>query len=286
MSLNNLLNKYSQIFFYIGLSVFNPIKNYNQLTRPHRHGSHLIRHYIYIAIIVFLVSLCWIVTYILPLNAIYVIITIMYLLGSLMCVTSIVENYLFFDSLPSIHYHFYEINLLFNKYRSHWASLLTYKSFEQMYQIHTFLFLIIFVVHIVTAIIFLERSHYLYVAVPYFLLEMFEKMNALHVQLYIDLHLNMIKYVNAFICEFDTNTEIELISIQSYIFDSTATVMLQLQLFKLIHHKLWIISKLITKRFGWTMVIINAKTFIGLTYSVFYVFVRLEENYKLVLRKY
>lgn len=289
MSLNNLLKKYSRIFFLLGLSVFDPTKNRNQLSEPQQHRvSRLIYHMMYIAITLFLIISCWIVNYTLPFTSLSVILAIIYLLGNLMSITTITENYLFPNSLPLIHRHFREINLLFDKSGNERSSPETYQTFEKIYQKRLLSDFIILIVHISSSILFLQKIRFLYVIIPFFLLEILGKLILLHALFYIDMLFYMMKCFNEFIRTFHANDEIEPFSSRRNIFESDAIQMSsQLQLFKLIHHKLWTVAKLITKRFGWTTVIISGKTLFVLTYSVFYIFVRLEEKspYRMVVRK-
>lgn len=285
MCLDNLLEKYSRYFYFIGLSVFDPTKNHNRMNKPHQRWTHFIFHYIYIAITVFLIILCWVVSYTLPFNALSVILGIVFWLSNLMSVISIVENYYFIDSLPLAQQHFRQIHLLFDKYRHEFASPITYQSFEKRYQKHSLLLLSILFIHISTSMFFPENSQYYSFIVPLLILEAIGKLITLHVLFYVDLLFYIMKCFNAFIDTFDVN---ETISTHQSMYDSNAMLISQLHLFKLVHHKLWTISKIITNRFGWTTIIISGKTFVVLTYSVFFVFVRVEEknSYTLIVRKY
>lgn len=283
MSLNNLLERHSRLFFFFGFTVSDPAKNYSSRDKQLKACGRPAYHFIFVAITVFLTASMWGIGHTLPFNTLSIVLSILLLLGIVLNITVIAEGRLHRHSLPSVHRRFREIDHLFAKHRPGRASAPSFNSVRSKCLKHLIIFMGIFAAQCGCQAIFFEGISLAVVAVPYLILELYAKLIVLHLLFYVALLLHMMQLFNAFITSFDPDADdFNQISISRGMHDSDVALLSKMQLFKLIHHKLWISSKLVTQHFGWTTVVCFTKSFLVLTLAVFHVVVRLEQNMELL----
>lgn len=278
MQLSFILNNYGHFYYLIGQSTFNPLaKSY------HKHRKlFLLQHFTYFAIYLTLVSILTATGLALELYALTSVprsekaspqLIISIVVTACSNFAAILQCKLYPNSLEAIHQIFSQVDHIFRK---NLHRTIFYEPYRNVYIIKFYilviLFLIDFMVVIVLNVIF---DGELPVTGIGLVLMCISVLSHLHALFYIGLHVFVQEKFCKIIASVCGASNIRNGEKEDALFVQSCNgrqIITKIQIYKIVHFKLWIASQKISEYFGWEIVVFYLQNFLHMTKSAFYIY--------------
>lgn len=279
MHLSFILNDYGHFFYLIGQSTFNPMaKTY------HKHRKlFLLQHFTYFALYSTIISVLTATGLALELYALTSVprnekatpqLVISIVVTACSNFAAILQCKLYPNSLEAIHQLFSQVDHIFRK---NLHRTVFYEPYRNVYRLKFYLVVILFLIDFIVVIILnVIFDGELPVTGIGLVLMCISVLSHLHALFYIGLHVFVLEKFGKIIGSVcgannirDEDKE-DVLFVQSR---NSRQVITKIQIYKIVHFKLWIASQKISEYFGWEIVVFYLQNFLHMTKSVFYIYI-------------
>lgn len=277
MQLSFVLSTYAHFFYVTGQSLYNPLlKSYHW----HVKASSL-RHYTFIAAYFAIVAVLTVAGETLELQALIThdekatpILAIAVALAACSNFAAMAQCALYPDSVETIHHLFSQVDHLFRK---NFRRTISYQSYHDVYRMKFTLSVLLCVINLIVVVTLnMVNDKELLITTLEMVLMCISVLTNLHAVFYVGLHVflqeKFCKIVDSVSGANDARGEpqVDVLSTQSV---NSRQIIQNIQIYKIVHFKLWMASQMISEYFGWDIIFWYLQSFLDMTNSVFYLYI-------------
>lgn len=277
MQLSFVLTTYAHFFYITGQSVYNPLAK----TYHWRLKSWSLLHYTYlgiyfVAVLVLTVAGETMELYALTMQEKYAtpVLAIEIAISACSSFATIIQCTLYPASLEGIHQLFSQVDHVLRKKLHRTISYQPYRNTYRMKSIICLLLTVINVIVVISLNILYDRE--VPITVMNMVLASISTLKNLHAVFYVGLHV----FIQEKFCEIidsvcgvnnvGSDQRIDVLFEQS---NNSREIITKIQIYKIVHYKLWRASHMISEYFGWEIVVFYLQNFWGMTNAAFYLYV-------------
>lgn len=283
MQLAFILNNYGHLFYLVGQSTYNPLMRSHYLNIK----SLPLHYYRYIGAYFAVVAALVVAGVSLELHALLLgdekatpLLAITIALTACSNFSAIFQNKCYPNSLDKLHRLFFQIDLLFRK---NLRRTFSYQSYRLNYSIKFYvcIFLGIFNLVVVITLNAINDRELVITSIE-MTLKCLSMLVNLHAVFYIGLHVfnqeNFCKIINSVSHANNARSEQREDVLLGQLLNCRQ-IMTNIQIFKIIHFKLWKASLTISQHFGWAIILWYLQNFLDMTNAAFYLYIFLQNGH-------
>lgn len=273
MQLSSVLTTYAHFFYLIGQSVYNPVVE--------TWKSWPLLHYTYIGVYFATVTILTVVGETLELHALTTHdekATPMLAIGIAITACSnfaaIIQCTLHPDSLEEIHQLFFQVDHVF---RRNLRRTISYQPYRNTYRMKFIICVLLTAINaFVVVILNILTDREVHITTINIILASISALKNLHAVFYVGLHV----FIQEQFCRIidsvcgvpnvRSDQKTDVLFVQSR---NSREIITKIQIYKIVHFKLWKASQLISEYFGWEIVVFYLLSFLDMTNSVFYIYI-------------
>lgn len=187
---------------------------------------------------------------------------------------AIIQCTLYPDSLEVIHQLFFHVDHLF---RRNLRRTISYQPYRNGYRMKIIICVLLTAINaIVVVLLNILNDRELPITTINVILASISALKSLHAVFYVGLHVFIQEQFCRIIDRFCGGNNLRSDQRTDVLFEQSHTsreIITKIQIYKIVHFKLWKASQLISEYFGWEIVVFYLQSFLDMTNSVFYIYI-------------